>query len=392
MMFPVIGGIQYFTQDEVGTSILIGRVSRLFFGKLTTRMLTNMLNMVTAILFELVAFTLLETIPKLIYTIAGVNELEQADSTKKFMAVVHSAYHGFKKVIGGIFNVLKMIPVFTGPFTAIGALKKGDKAVQNLKKKREFMLKLVPGSAVFNEVRNKQALRQRQKETKQKQKELANSMKNPIDSPKAPTPPGEDATEEEKQKYLEEQKEYDAKNQIYKEQKQSVENNFRSLLDAQSNEAKDPKAMREEDQMKKWKDDLAGMKDTDIGDDGVSKSSKNDLLDDAIGDDEIDEEMKYKSKRQLRKLKGKSKKRIENLEAWTSNSSGEYQNALKLAKEGKETKESKALIQKYEAVQKELARNKQIQEAAKTALKDRKTQEKDFDRNTAQKKNDGTSK
>ena len=386
MMFPVISGIQYFTQDEVGTSILIGRVSRLFFGRLTTRMLTNMLNMVTAILFELVAFTLLATIPELIYSIAGVNELDKADSVKKFMAVVHSAYHGFKKVIGGVINVLKMIPVLTGPLTGVGALKKGDKAVQNLKKKREFALKLVPGSAVFNEVRNKKALEKRQKDTKEKQKELANSMKNPIDSPTPPTPPGEDATDEEKQKYREEMQEYETRENMFKAQKQSVDNSFRSLLDAQANEAKDPNAMREEDQMKKWKDDLAGMKDTGIGDGETSKSSKKDLLDDSIGDDEIEEEMKYKSKRQLRKLKGKSKKRIENLEAWTSMSSGEYKNARDLRDAGKETKESKALIEKYEAAQKELARNKQIQEAAKTALKDRKTEEKEYDRDAAQKR------
>ncbi len=71
MLFPIIQNIAFFSQDDIGTSKIVRRVGVLFFNVMTVRQITESLNFFIAIICELIAFTLIETIPETVSTIIG---------------------------------------------------------------------------------------------------------------------------------------------------------------------------------------------------------------------------------------------------------------------------------------------------------------------------------
>lgn len=137
LLFPIISSIQFFTPEEVGSTKIIKRVGGIFFSLLSVNQITAMLNLVVAILFQLVAFTMIQTIPGIIGSIMGFDKntadpLEPAVNTIK---IIGNAGRMIADFSGGLMGILKVV---TNKSYRQEKLKKlGDKA-------KGF----VPGSAV----------------------------------------------------------------------------------------------------------------------------------------------------------------------------------------------------------------------------------------------------
>lgn len=88
MLFPVIQGIQFFSPQNVAENKAVLRIGNLFFGLLSINQMTTLLNSVTCILFELVAFSFLKSVPTIITKIVGGEELDGDSVIKRSIAAV----------------------------------------------------------------------------------------------------------------------------------------------------------------------------------------------------------------------------------------------------------------------------------------------------------------
>lgn len=377
MLFPIIAKLEYFTQDEVGTNKLVGRVASLFFGNLTIRQFTTMLNLVTAILFELVAFTLLETVPKMINDLLGVGDVDGEGSVKKFMKVVSAVMAGIRKIEQGVITLLKSIPVLTAPLTGAGAVARGAKAISNKHKKDEFKRKLVPGSAIFDEHRSKNAVKLRKQQEKEKFDALNKVLENDVRKPGSPpTPPeGDEKTNPDGWKtYGEQKKAYEDELKAYQDQAKKVEQSFKDVTNAQKAELeaiKNPKAAVQQDEEAKWTSDLENMKNTGF-DDVDKKSNKNDGEGGDDDSDDVEEEMSVSSKHRIKKMRKEAKKKEKLLKKWAKNGGNVSQEEInklhhiqEVAKDELKNKDRKSIlrpsVRKYKKQMKEQLENSQRQ-------------------------------
>lgn len=187
MLFPVIQGIEFFTQDEVGTSKLIHRVGSLFFSVLSIREITNLLNLATAVLFELTAFTLIETAPDMISTIvAGPESALKLKDNNVFTKIKDTSVKFAKVVATTVFTPAKA--VFKGGEYLFGSKEK--KKAMRKKLKANILNKVgldafndlsgfIPGSEIKKEFDEKARIRQSQQQQKEAEKKMFEVLDNP---------------------------------------------------------------------------------------------------------------------------------------------------------------------------------------------------------------------
>ncbi len=91
MLFPVIQSIEFFTPSEVSTTKIIRRIGVLFFYVLTPNQIAAMMNLFTAVFFQLVAFTMLDTAPEMIGSITGGESHKTENTFGDIMKFLSSA-------------------------------------------------------------------------------------------------------------------------------------------------------------------------------------------------------------------------------------------------------------------------------------------------------------
>lgn len=375
MLFPVISELEIFTAGDIALSKSLMRFRNLFsIGGLipiSLEFLAKFLNLICIILFELVAFTLLETLPETISGIVGASNVKGINPLETFAKaskVIISAVSTIASAGGGIAGFLK------DTFLVLSPNKKTrEKAREKIKQKtkdkldkvKKQALRVVPGSEIIGAARDKANLNEKKKAQKEAEANLKEAMQ------------GGKKVKDENGKEREMTSEERAKD---------VENAYKQMLDAQSaysNALKDPRGNREaEDEKKKEAEEL-----------GTDESSRNNDEDVDIDEEgNIDaKDVSYKSEKELKKSKGKQENAIKKLENKVA--SGEklteqeqialkYQKA-KLAKtdEALEIKNQyKEAVKQVEALEKknatgafsaddqsELERNRKIVEAYETA-------------------------
>ncbi len=300
MLFPIISNLEVFTAAEIALSKPLMRFKNLFslggIIPISLEFLAGFLNLICVILFELVAFTLLETLPETISQIVGaanvkgINPIETfAKAFRVVMSVittVASEGSGFFKSLWDMFLAISPNKKARDQARARIKQKTKDKMDQMKKKAKSF----VPGSALVDAAKDKKNLNEKKNAQKDAMANLKESMAGGKKVPDEKNPGKErDMTPEERAK--------------------DVEDSFNKMLEAQSSYSaalKDPRGNREaEDEKKK-----------DAEESGLDESSRDD---EDMEHDENGEEtgeaadVSHKSKRQLKKAKKRQKAIVKNL-------------------------------------------------------------------------------
>lgn len=291
MLFPIISEIEFFTAGEIALSKPIMRFRNLFnstvkvvtFGGVQSAVsvdfLADFLNLVVVILFELTAFTLLETIPETIQKITGVsgaqggiNPIEAIGKVLKTASgVIKTVFSGGSAIIAGVFDILGAIAP---------SKKMRDAARQRIKQKvknktdklLEGVKSFVPGSEIYRGAKDRSNTKKRLAEQKEAFAALKESMDDKDNDP------------------------------------QKVQDNFSKLLDAQKKATKaisDPRGERKAEDERIKENAAQGL------DENGEAMSRNE------GDvvEEGDEGgLSFKSDRELRRQRRKTKKIIAELE------------------------------------------------------------------------------
>ncbi len=266
MLFPIISEIQFFEAGELALSKPLMRFRNLFNGvakvatlgavqaAISVEFLASFLNLIVVILFELVAFTLLETIPETISQITGasnvqgINPIESMGKVLKVMAgITKTVFTG----IGGIKDILfAMVPTKHNRSREKIKAKikeKADKALDGVKS-------FVPGSEIVRSAKDMKYLHDKKKQQKDAMKDLKEKLDSSTNS------------------------------------KEDIQKAFDAVLKSQqayTNAINDPRKAREADASEQRKQDRLGL--------GSSRD-----------DDEADEESgesEYKTDRELKKEK-----------------------------------------------------------------------------------------
>ena len=336
MLFPIITTIQYFKPSDIATNKVMYKVCTLFFSSLTINQLTNMLNATTAILFELVAFTLLETAPTMVNQMIGTTDPKSnfMEGVKKILINVGRVTKVIGKVVGGIVGFI-ISPNSAMRSNVRKGINKSEKAIKNLNNLRNFKRKLIPGSAFIDQVAKDRTDSQKAKETKEAMKNFkTSSTYDPPEvgeEPKAPEKPNLEGKSEEEKKKLEEQYEADRKKYENDKAKYDKEKKEKDEYDKKWKEQGGPfadliKAQKEElaslqssanDMRNKQADDRRDKRlglmegndsDNEEDEDGKPTSNKKDDGDEESQEDEHGLSSKFDSftGRQLRKEKRKA--------------------------------------------------------------------------------------
>ena len=160
LLFPVIQSIEYFTPSEVSTTKIIRRIGVLFFYVLTPNQIAAMMNLFTAVLFQIVAFTMLDTAPEIISSITGGEN------------------HKSENTFGDIMKFLSSAAAVVGKVNTVTALltKKGREQVKNEFKEKVSALR--PGGELADSVKDKINLTKK----KHAQKDAYRDLKEALDS------------------------------------------------------------------------------------------------------------------------------------------------------------------------------------------------------------------
>ena len=295
MLLPVISEIKIFTAGEIALSKPLTRFRNLFsvggIIPITYEFLADFLNLVCVILFEIVAFTLLETLPETISQIVGASNVKGINPietfTKAFQLVMTVVTTIASEGSSLFKNALDIFKAFSPN------KKQRDAARAKLKQKaKDKAKKLVPGSAIVDAAKDKKNLMNKKKEQKEAQKDLKESMNGG--------------------KTIKDEKTGKERAMTAEEQAKDVEASFNKMLDAQSqyNAAlKDPRGNREAEDEKKRESERNGLDESSRGDD-----------EDMEYDDEGNEtgeaaDVSHKSKRKLKKSRRRQNSIIKRLEA-----------------------------------------------------------------------------
>lgn len=330
MLFPIITELEYFTQADIATNKVAFKVCSLFFGG-TIRQMTIMLNTVTAILFELVAFTLLDIkpdnggVPDMINKMAGTDGDLSSDLAENFAAVASAVKKGIK-ILGEIVKLIgKVIPYTSSQTNSADTIDKTQKAANNTRKIKDFMNKLLPGGKIREKIAEKKALGKDKDKVDKKRKELEEKLKKE-NTPDEPGKPGEDASEEDKKKYEEDKKAYE---EAQKEDAKNIEAQFMEMIAAEreyTESLKDPSTNREAKAEEEIQNKKTGVSEEDYQDDGEgdgedegdvnSRDGEGGEGDDDGGDEEYQEtDETFKTDKELNSREKELKKNIERLEA-----------------------------------------------------------------------------
>lgn len=171
MLFPVIESIEFFTLAEVSTTKYVRRIGKLFFGLFSLSTITNMLNLITAILFELVAISMISK-----------------DASSKIGAIVgadgdmakNNPFGDIMKAIGTVTDVLgKIISAFglmVSPLTSKGR----QKIKAEFKKKATAA---IPLNSAVDEAKDKVNLMKKKQAQKEAERDLMESLDSNSSSP-----------------------------------------------------------------------------------------------------------------------------------------------------------------------------------------------------------------
>ena len=297
MLFPIISEIEFFTAGEIALSKPLMRFRNLFnstakivtFGEvqnaISIEFLKDFLNLVVVILFELVAFTLIETVPDTITQITGASKVQGVNPIESMGKVLKVAMGITKTIftgIGGIKDILfAMIPTKNN--------KSRDKIKQKIKERADKAVEglkgAIPGSEIVRSAKDMKYMHDKKKDQKEAMGNLKEMMKDGEKDPK---------------------KVQEAFNAVLKTQEAYTA----AVNDPRGSRKAEEKEMKEQEKM------------------GLS-SREGDDDDDATSD----EKAEHKSKRQLKKEKKRSDAIVKRLEK-------------KAKKEGL-SKEEQAALQKH---------------------------------------------
>jgi len=261
MLFPVIQNISFFSPQDIATNKSIRRLGSILFGFLTVNQVTNMLNLVVCILFELVAFTLIKTIPETISKIVGANDVNQTNVLQDIVKTAKTTMKVMRTIIPT--NLVRL------PLKFATNKKFRNEAIAKVTGKVGSLKDLIPGSALYTAVLDKKNLNNKKRE----QKEKYNDLKESLDSGSA--------------------------------SKEEVEEKLKAFQSAQqsyTNAMNDPTADRKAEHQKKKKEEETGLssrEDDDLDENQIDESAKTTR--------QIKKDQK-KSKKILKKLKKKEKK------------------------------------------------------------------------------------
>lgn len=306
-LFPIISSLEYFTAAEIATNKILYKVTHLFFGFLTLNQITKLLNTLVVILFELVAFTLLDPqsgIPNLIDRMVGGKGLRGG-----FVDTINKLVSRVKKTVRTVAKVAKLAVkvVASSTSTVLDSILKPEKARQNLEKHKNFMAKLLPGSK-FLDNHQKNAGKATKKAMQQFGTAAANAQNKSNDGDEEPKKddymrgikdPGPNAPEEEKQKYEKDksdaEKKFDEDHEKWKteqdKKKKDVLDSYNNIINRQKDEIaalKNQKPDKKKDDKKSEKsssEDKSGGKNSHKSmkneDSSLENSSSEDTSDDS---------------------------------------------------------------------------------------------------------------
>lgn len=183
MIFPVIQNMTFFTQDEIGTTKIVRRVGVLFFNVLTVRQITNLMNLATAVMFELVAFTLIETVPEVISTIVSGKESALKIKDNNVFTKIKDTGKKFAMSVGKV-----VLP----PLKGLEYLTAGEAKKKNMRRQLKNkvmnsvgldaftdMTKFIPGIEIYKDASNKINQMKTQQAQKQAEKDLFEKLNDP---------------------------------------------------------------------------------------------------------------------------------------------------------------------------------------------------------------------
>ncbi len=171
MVVPIAETIEFFTPADIATSTVIRRIGALFFNFYSYNQVAKAMNLVVAVLFELVAFSMLEGsgVVKLMSSLFPGEEDITTDNPAPQMA----------KVATDMANVVtKGVKAVTGVAGFLPNIIIPSRRKELVKKTKSKLERITPGSAVYNEV---QDMRYRH-DKKRKQKGALKDLKEVLDS------------------------------------------------------------------------------------------------------------------------------------------------------------------------------------------------------------------
>ena len=300
MLFPIISNLEIFTAAEIALSKPLMRFKNLFslggIIPISLEFLASFLNLVCIILFELVAFTLLETLPETISQIVGaanVKGINPIETFAKAFRVVMSVVTTVASEGSGFFKSLWDM------FLAVSPNKKArDQARARIKQKtkdkmdqmKKKAMKFVPGSEIVGAAKDKKNLNEKKNAQKDAMADLKESMNGGKKVKDEKTGQERDMTPEERAK--------------------DVEESFNKMLEAQSSYSaalKDPRGNREAEDEKKREEKESGLDESSRDDEDMEHDEDGNETGEAA-------DVSHKSKRQLKKAKKRQKAIVKNLE------------------------------------------------------------------------------
>lgn len=262
MLFPVIESIEFFTLAEVSTTKHIRRIGKLFFGLFSLSTITKMLNLVTAILCELVAISMIskDASMKIGAIVSPGTDMDMAKD---------NPWGSIMKVAATITDVIGKAVSLIGLNISLLTKKGRQKVKAEFKKNlKQAAHQAVPMSAAVDEAKDKVNLMKKKKAQKEAERELMNSL--------------------------------DSNNSSAAEVQQKLEA-YQNAQKSYSKALEDPRGDRKaEDAVKKdqKKSGVSSRADDDLSENGIDESQKS--------TDEVKSDKKKASKK-LRHLKKKKK-------------------------------------------------------------------------------------
>lgn len=182
LLFPVISEIEFFTVEELATNVPLRRLGGVLFDVISMNIVTKLLNLLIVLLFQLVAFTLIESVPKVVQSIIG-GAPDSKDPLVPIKTSVQILYQAAKMIIikdiaGGLLGIGKA--VFDPEYRKI---KMGE-AKQKLQQFGQKAKGFVPGSAIVDAHKDKKHMIEKAKEQKSAKADLKNALTSGSASPK----------------------------------------------------------------------------------------------------------------------------------------------------------------------------------------------------------------
>ena len=167
LLFPIINSISFFTMEEIATNTSIHRIGGVLFKFMSVGAITRNLNLLVAIVFELVAFTLLNSAN------SSVSDIISKLVSPKQPNIAHPSE-------SPIADIQKMALNATKTITKIGAFAMGiSTGVYDLLTgkiwKKQFA-KFIPGKEIGASIKDKAYLRKLKKNQKEKYRDLRESI------------------------------------------------------------------------------------------------------------------------------------------------------------------------------------------------------------------------